>query len=71
MSDISTGKIGSFHHHILNCWYNFKSTQPHTMVEQYNNKFILVNNAHLTPRRLGFSDEFLNLKIIDILDEKK
>ena len=25
----------------------------------------------LTPRMLGISDEFLNLKIIDILDEKK
>ena len=35
------------------------------------NKFILVNNAPLTPRMLGMSDEFLNLKIIHFLDEKK
>ena len=35
------------------------------------NKFILVNNAPVTPRMLGISDECLNLKIIDFLDEKK
>ena len=35
------------------------------------NKFILVNNAPLTPRMLCMSDEFLNLKIIDFLDAKK
>ena len=35
------------------------------------NKYILVNNAPLTPGMLGMSDELLNLKIIDLLDEKK
>ena len=35
------------------------------------NKFILVNNAPLTPRMLGISDELLNLNIIDFLDVKK
>ena len=73
---ISTFKIGSFHHQVLNFWYDIKSTQPLTMMELYNeyvfmNKFILVNNAPLTPRMLGMSDEFLNLKIIHFLDEKK
>ena len=76
VSDVSPCKIGSFHHQVLNCWYDIKSTQPLTMIELYNeyvfmNKFILVNNAPLTPRMLGMSDEFLNLKIIDFLDEKK
>ena len=33
-------------------------------------KFILVNNAPLTPRMLRMSDEFFNLKTIDFLDEK-
>ena len=42
------------------------------MIELYNEySFILVNNAPLTPRTLGMSDEFLNLKIIDFLDETK
>ena len=76
VSDVSPCKIGSFHHQVLNCWYDIKSTQPLTMIELYNeyvfmNKFILVNNAPLTPRMLGMSDDFLNLKIIDFLDEKK
>ena len=77
VSDISTCKIGSFHHQVLNCWYNIKSLQPLTMIELYNeylfmNKYtILVNNAPLTPRMLGMSDELLNLKIIDLLDEEK
>ena len=76
MSDISTGRIGSFHHQVLICWYDIKSTQPLTMIELYNeyvfmNKFIRVNNAPLTPRMLGVSDECLNLKIIDFLDGKK
>ena len=35
------------------------------------NKFILVNNAPLTPRMHGMSDEFLKLKIIDFYDEKR
>ena len=76
VSDISTCKIGSFHHQVLNCWYNIKSAQPLTMIELYNefvlmNKHILVNNAPLTPRMLGMSDVILSLKIIDLLDEKK
>ena len=76
VSDISTCEIGSFHHQVLNCWYNIKSLQPLTMIELYNeyvfmNKYILVNNAPLTPRVLGMSDELLNLKIIDLLDEEK
>ena len=76
VSDISTCKIGSFHHQVLNCWYDIKSLQPLTMIELYNkyvfmNKYILVNNAPLTPRMLGMSDELLNLKIIDLLDEEK
>ena len=36
VSDISTCKIGSFHHQVLNCWYDIKSTQPLTMIELYN-----------------------------------
>ena len=34
------------------------------------NRFIVVNNVPLTPRMLRMSDEFLNLKIINFLDEK-
>ena len=33
---ISTFKIGSFHHQVLNFWYDIKSTQPLTMMELYN-----------------------------------
>ena len=70
VSDISTCKIGSFHHQVLNCWYDIKSTQPLTMIELYN-EYVFMNNAPVTPRMLGISDECLNLKIIDFLDEKK
>ena len=56
VSDISTCKIGSFHHQVLNCWYDIKSTQPlimRVMRVCFMNKFILVNNVPLTPRMLG------------------
>ena len=39
VSDISSYKIGSFHHQVLNCWYDIKSTQPLTMIELYNECF--------------------------------
>ena len=60
---------------MLKCWFNFKSKSPESLQDMRNeyvffNKYVTINSNLIHPKDLGLNECYLNLKIIDLLNQR-
>ena len=60
---------------MLKCWFDFKSKSPESLQDMLNeyvffNLYVTINSNLIHPKDLGLNECYLNLKIIDLLNQR-